>query len=257
MTIASNLNINDILKDSSAEERVLVYFNEMGNMIALNKALMTESEMDVLSESFKLRHEVDIFNKYLFFFTRFQLFILGAEHSLARIEQRKSVLWGIFLSETKRYRIQDDVAFIIYKILHEKGFITKQQKPKLKKMLSEVEWVIEESSIERSLRKMFVKDGGDGSGDGYEQNGIVAYVKNSKIWIKTELEIASHNLKLLKEAYDSCDKKFTAIEEKIEMITNDIATTESYVEGIFDKLSEDAKADVGYSGERAGDDEKE
>lgn len=244
MTIASNLNINNILKNSSAEERALVYFNEMGNMIALNKALMTEAEMNILYESFKLSHEMDIFNKYFFFFTRFQLFILGAEHSLARIEQRKSVLWGIFLSETKRYQTQDEVGFIIYKILHEKDFVTKQQKSKLKKMLSEVEQVIELSSIESSLRKMFVKDSRDDDSDDCKQNGIIAYVKNSKIWINAELQIANNSLKLLKEAYDSCDKKFVAIEEKIEMITQNITAIESYVEGIFDKLSDDAKADM-------------
>ena len=75
MNIGTNFNIANFMKNADVKQRAMVYFGDLGNLMVYFKSTLKESERDALQESFKTNSEVDVHNKYLHFFNRFQLCI--------------------------------------------------------------------------------------------------------------------------------------------------------------------------------------
>jgi len=239
MNIGANFNVANLMKNSSAEERAMVYFNDLASLMVYFKSTLKESERDALQESFKTNSEVDVHNKYLHFFNRFQLAISDVNYHLEKIAKLKLALDMALLSQFKHGWIQDEVSFTIYKILHSDLVAKKNKKDKknLENLLNEMSSNIEKISIEEDLSRMQKKKGEECG----EKYAVLNYAKNIKKRIEEELKFADFLQDIFQETYKKFAVKFDMIEVAISQNAERIKEVRLYVDGLCSGLLKDAK----------------
>lgn len=241
MNIGTNFNIANFMKNADVNQRALVYFGELGNLMVYFKSTLKESERDALYESFKSNSEVDVHNKYLHFFNRFQLCISDMNYHLEKIAKLKLALDMVLLSQFKHGWIQDEVSFTIYKILNS-DLVTKQNKKdkkNLKDLLNATAEKIDQISIEEDLKRIAKKKGEEGG----EEHAVLNYAKNIKDRIEEELKFADLSQNLFQETYKSFDVKFDMIEVAIKQNEERIKEVRLYVDDLCSGLLKDFKKD--------------
>jgi hypothetical protein len=237
MNIGTNFNIANFMKNADVKQRAMVYFGDLGNLMVYFKSTLKESERDALQESFKTNSEVDVHNKYLHFFNRFQLCISDINYHLEKIAKLKLALDLVLLSQFKHGRIQDEVNFTIYKILNS-DLVKKQNKKdkkNLKDLLNTMAEKIDQISIEEDLKRIQKKKGEEGG----EKYVVLKYAKNIKERIEEELKFADFVQELFQETYKSLDVKFDMIEEAINQNEERVKEARRYVEDLCSGLLKD------------------
>lgn len=238
MNIGTNFNIANFMKDADVKQRAMVYFGDLGNLMVYFKSTLKESERDALQESFKTNSEVDVHNKYLHFFNRFQLCISDINYHLEKIAKLKLALDLVLLSQFKHGRIQDEVNFAIYKILNS-DLVAKKNKKDLKDLLNAMAEKIDQISIEEDLKRIQKKKGEEGG----EKYAVLKYAKNIKNRIEEELKFADLSQDLFQETYKSFDVKFDVIEVAISQNAERIKEARLYVDDLCSGLLKDFKKD--------------
>lgn len=230
MNIGTNFNIANFMKNADVNQRAMVYFSDLGNLMVYFKSTLKESERNALQESFKTNSEVDVHNKYLHFFNRFQLAISDVNYHLEKIAKARLALDMVLLSQFKHGRIQDEVSFAIYKIMNSDLAAKKNKKDKknLKDLLNAMAEKIDQISIEEDLKRIQKKKGEE---DG-EKYAVLNYAKNIKERIEEELKFADLSQNIFQETYKSFDVKFDMIEVAINQNAERIAEARLYVDDL-------------------------
>jgi hypothetical protein len=238
MNIGTNFNIANFMKNADVNQRAMVYFGDLGNLMVYFKSTLKESERNALQESFKTNSEVDVHNKYLHFFNRFQLAISDVNYHLEKIAKARLALDMVLLSQFKHSRIQDEVSFAIYKIMNS-DLVAKKDKKNLKDLLNAMAEKIDQISIEEDLKRIQKKKGEEGG----EKYAVLKYAKNIKNRIEEELKFADLSQDLFQETYKSFDVKFDVIEMAINQNAERIAEARLYIDDLCSGLLKDFKKD--------------
>ena len=238
MNIGTNFNIANFMKNADVNQRAMVYFGDLGNLMVYFKSTLKESERNALQDSFKTNSEVDVHNKYLHFFNRFQLCIADMNYHLEKIAKLKLTLDMVLLSQFKHGWIQDEVNFTIYKVLNS-DLVTKKNKKDLKDLLNTMAEKIDQISIEEDLKRIQKKKGEEGD----EKYAVLKYAKNIKNRIEEELKFADLSQDLFQETYKSFDVKFDVIEMAINQNAERIAEARLYIDDLCSGLLKDFKKD--------------
>lgn len=239
MNIGTNFNIANFMKNADVNQRAMVYFGDLGNLMVYCKSTLKESERNALQESFQTNSEVDVHNKYLHFFNRFQLAISGVNYHLEKIAKLKLVLDMVLLSQFKHGWIQDEVSFTIYKILNSDLVAKKNKKDKknLEELLNTMAEKIDKISIEEDLKRIQEKKGEEGG----KKYAVLNYAKNIKDRVEEELKFTDYFQEFFQEDYKSFDVKFDMIEVAINQNAERVKEARLYVDDLCSGLLKDFK----------------
>jgi hypothetical protein len=233
MSIATNFNIANLMKNSSAEERAIVYFNDLASLMTTNLPTLKDSERDSLQESFQTNHEIDVHNRYLCYFRGFQFYISEINHGFSRIRERKTALTGILMAKLKQNQIENEFIDGIYSAI-QSDLVPNKNKEKLADMIESLIEKTAQLSIEEDLKRINSKLNQSGQNQG--KNAIQIFVNNIKSRIEEELKIINHCQSQFRSEYDNFGVKFSCIENKIEENEQQILKFISYAEEIHDRF---------------------
>lgn len=236
MSIATNFNIANLMKNSSAEERAIVYFNDLASLMTTNLSTLKDSERDSLQESFQTNHEIEVHNRYLCYFRGFQFYISEINHGLSRIRERKTALTGILMAKLKQNQIENEFIEGIYSAI-QSDLVPNKNKEKLADMIESLIEKTAKLSIEEDLKRINSKLNQSGQDQG--ENVIQLFTNNIKSRIEEELKIIDHCQNQFRSEYEDFGVKFSCVENKIEENEKAILDARSYVEEIYDRFLKD------------------
>ncbi len=223
-----NFNINNILKNSDSNQRAMILFDTIIKEVFIGERTLTDSEKEVLVESFKTNNEIRIYNKYYQFFNQTMIAGLEIEKDESKIEHLKYILISLIQDYQDINKIADKVADILNKALVD-GFIAKNKRQEFITMMSSLITDIENNTKYYSLKKFCKSEDNEEAEDELEVfHNITRIIKN-----KMQLRLYSMNFcqGLLKDKYKELDVKLSSIDKMIIRFDEDIKKTQDFVDG--------------------------
>lgn len=223
-----NFNINNIIKNSDPNQRAMILFDAISKEVILGVRTLEDNEKEILSETFKTNHEVDIYNKYYKFYNQMIIAILEIDKAVSKIEYFKCLLLNIIQDFEEKDRVVDQMMEVFDKVL-EDGLIDDSKKKEFITRMVMLIANVEDKTKYDFLHKFFKLENKNDKESQIEVFQNFAKIIRNKI--KLDLESILFCQGFLREKYQNFDIKFSAIDDKILMVDKDIEKTKDFIDG--------------------------